>query len=129
MWRMRGDASGRVPNRQCTHRYQISNDKSARLETKSWMLARFWIVTGLPTTHPEPVLTQQYPLKVRVRQPNVQRPATVLGDHPRHQVSLSESQEADHCRKQDTVPEGGTQDFAFLADQTDGRDSDRNVLR
>jgi hypothetical protein len=92
-------------------------------------LTNCFVVSEWPTTHPEPVLTQQYPLKVRVRQPNVQLLATVLGDHPRHQVSLSKSQEADHCRKQNAMPEGGTQDCAFLADQTDGRDSDRNVLR
>ena len=91
--------------------------------------ARLWIASCLPTTHPEPVLTQQHPLKVRVRQPNVQRLATVLGNHPRHPVRLSKSDKAEHCSKEDAVPEGGAQDFTFLADQTDGRDSDRNVLR
>ena len=81
--------------------------------------------------HPEPVLTQQRPLKVRHRecQPNVQRPATVLGDHPWHPVRLSKSDEAEHCSKEDTVPESGTQDFALLADQTDRRHPDRNVVR
>ena len=53
----------------------------------------------------------------------------VLGDHPRHPVRLSKSYKAEHCGKENAVPERGTQNFPFLADQTDSRDPDRNVLR
>ena len=85
---------------------------------------------ALVTIRPEPVPTgQQLKLRHPGRRPNVRRLATMLGDHSRHPIRLTKSYKAEHCSKEDTVPEGGTQDSAFLADQADCRNPDRYVLR
>ena len=51
------------------------------------------------------------------------------GDHPGNPVGLGEGDEADDGGEQQAVPEGRTEDFAFLADEADGGDTDGDVLR
>ncbi len=51
------------------------------------------------------------------------------GDHPGEPVGLGEGDQADDGCEQDAVPEGGTEDFAFLSDEADGDYADGDVLR